>query len=91
MMTKHAAVRAQQRCIPLEISMLLDQFGERHYNGNGVILRYFSKASIRNMLKKQSEKLSAKIKHYFDVYKVVSVDGGNTITIGYRTKRIKRR
>lgn len=40
-----AAVRAQQRCIPPLVEQWLDQFGKEKYDGDGGVLRYFSRAT----------------------------------------------
>ncbi|MDP6652334.1 MAG: hypothetical protein QGF90_09550 [Gammaproteobacteria bacterium] len=35
MNTTHAAIRAQQRCIPPLVDQWLSQFGEEEYDGHG--------------------------------------------------------
>lgn len=47
--SSHAAARAQQRCIPPLVDQWLDQFGEEKHDGQGGVLLYFSRASIRAM------------------------------------------
>jgi hypothetical protein len=91
MQTKHAALRAQQRCIPPIIDIWLDEFGEEQYDGHGGILKYFSKASIRTMERAFGRAPIKKLAEYLDVYKVESSHDGQTITIGHCTKRIKSR
>jgi hypothetical protein len=88
-LTKHAAVRQQQRCIPPLIDEWLDRFGEENYDGHGGVIRYFSKRSIRAMrrcfgrepLRRMADKLNA--------YKVEDSRSGSVLTIGYRHKRIR--
>jgi hypothetical protein len=87
----HAGVRAQQRCIPPLIDQWLDQFGEEKYDGHGGVLRYFSRASIRAMECAFGRAPVRKMSEYLDAYKVESSNDGHIITIGHRTKRIKRR
>lgn len=90
-MCSHAAVRAQQRCIPPLVAQWLDQFGEERYDGHGGVLRYFSRASIRAMERAFGRAPVRKLAEYFDAYQVESSHDGHVITIGHRTKRIKRR
>jgi hypothetical protein len=87
----HAAVRAQQRCIPPLIDQWLDQFGEERYDGHGGVLRFFSHASIRAMEQAFGRAPVRKLAEYFDAYKVESSHDGQIITIGHRTKRVKTR
>jgi hypothetical protein len=89
-MTHHAAIRSQQRCIPPLINQWLDQFGEEEYDGHGGIRRYFSNTSIRVMEREFGRGPLAKLAGYLDSYKVESSHDGQTITIGHRTKRMKR-
>jgi hypothetical protein len=49
MNTRHAKIRAQQRCIPPLINDLLDRYGQEEYDGHGGITVYLNKASIKNM------------------------------------------
>ncbi|MGZ8913831.1 MAG: hypothetical protein ACXW1Z_12090 [Methylobacter sp.] len=90
-MTHHAAIRSQQRGIPPLIDLWLDQYGEEEYDGHGGIRRYFSRASIRTMEKEFGRGPLSKLSEYFNSYKVTSSDNGQTITLGHRAKRIKRR
>ena len=87
----HAAVPAQQRCIPPLIEQWLDQFGEEKYDGNGGILLYFSRASIRAMERASGRAPVRKMTEYLDAYKVESSHDGRVLTIGPRTKRLKCR
>ncbi|SFO21628.1 hypothetical protein SAMN05216386_2968 [Nitrosospira briensis] len=87
----HAAVRAQQRCIPPLVEQWLNQFGEEKHDGHGGVLRYFSRASIRAMERAFGRAPVRKMSEYLDAYKVESSHDGDVLTIGHRTKRIKRR
>ncbi len=49
MNTIHAAVRAQQRCIPPMVDQLLDLYGQEEYDGHGAVILYLNKVSIRHM------------------------------------------
>jgi hypothetical protein len=89
-MTHHAAIRSQQRGIPPLINQWLDQFGEEEYDGHGGVRRYFSRASIRAMEREFGREILSKLAEYFSSYKVASSHDGCTITVGHRTKRIRR-
>lgn len=89
--TKHAKVRAQQRCIPPLIDEWLDRFGEEEYDGRGGIRKYFSRRSIRSMQREFGREPVRRMHDYFDAYKVEDSRGGATVTIGHRDKRLKRK
>lgn len=90
-MTTHAQVRSQQRGIPLLIEQWLDQYGEEEYDGHGGVIRFFSKASRRAIEKDNGRMITSKLSEYINnVYKVASSHDGTTITLGHRTRRIKR-
>lgn len=91
MVTKHAEVRRQQRCIPPLIDQWLDQYGEERYDGRGGIIRFFSRASIRSMERAFGRAPVRKLSEYLNAYKVESNKDGCTITIGHRYKRIIRK
>jgi hypothetical protein len=89
-MTNHGAVRSQQRAIPPLVLQWLDQFGEEQYDGHGAIIRYFSRASRREMEREFGSNPVKKMSEFLNAYKVESHDG-MVITTGHLTKRIKRR
>lgn len=91
MNTLHATTRAQQRGIPPLVDQWLDQFGEKEYDGHGGVIRFFSRASIRAMERRFGSAPVRKLAEYFHAYKVESSHDGHVITIGHRTKRIKRK
>ena len=90
LMTKHAAIRAQQRCLPPMIDELLDRYGEEQYDGHGHVIKFFSKTSKRNVERDWGRRPVACISQWMDAYKVSSTDG-TVITCGHRHKRIQRR
>ena len=90
MNTKHAEVRAQQRCIPPMVNQLLDLYGEEEYVGHRTVTLYFNKISIKNMERDLGRRPVSRLAEWFDTYKVKSIDG-HTITIGHRTRRIWRK
>lgn len=89
-LTCHAHKRSQQRGIPPLISLWLDQYGEEQYDGRGGIIRYFSARSIRLMEKDFGRGPVRRMSEYLSAYKVESSRDGQTITTGWKTRRIKR-
>jgi len=89
-MTIHAAIRSQQRGIPPLVIQWLDQFGEECYDGHGAVIRYFSRASRREMEREFGNDLISKLSQYFKAYKVENHEGV-VITTGHLTKRIKHK
>jgi hypothetical protein len=89
--TQHAAARARQRAIPPFVEFLLDEFGERLYDGRGGIRVFFTRRSIRRMEHSFGRRPVAKMSEYFSVYRVDDSRDGITITIGHRSKRMNRR
>ena len=86
----HADVRAQQRSIPPLVLQWLDQFGEEEYDHSGGVIQFFSSSSIRAMEREFGCAPVRKMSEYFSAYKVESSRNGKTITVGHRSKRIKR-
>jgi hypothetical protein len=90
MNTMHAAIRAQQRCIPPMVDQLLDQYGQEEYDGHGAVILYLDKVSIRKMERDLGRRPVSRLAEYFDVYKVKGMDG-QTITVGHRNRRVWRK
>ena len=90
MNSRHAEVRAQQRCIPPMFDYLLDLYGEDDHDGRGAVIRYFSKSSIRNMERDFGCRPVSRLAEWLNTYKVMSSDG-RTITLGHRTRRLWRK
>jgi len=89
--THHAAVRAQQRAIPPFAEFLLDEFGERLYDGHGAVRVFFSRRSIRRMEQSWGRRPVAKLSEYFGVYRIEDSRDGSIITVGHRSGPMKRR
>lgn len=86
-MTKHAAIRQQQRGIPpLMIDLLLD-FGSSEPAGNGTFLLFFDK-SARRRLESYAGPLAKVFQEHLGVYAVVANE--TVITTGHRFDRIRR-
>lgn len=88
--TKHAQLRAQQRCLPPFVDRLLDEFGEELHDGHGAIKVYFSHRSVRRMERAFGHQPVTMFKRYLLAYRVESVSDGRVITRGWRTGRIDR-
>lgn len=87
-LSKHAQIRSQQRCIAPLIVDLLMQFGARECDGRGGEICYFdhrSKRQIQSYVGVSFEK----IRKQLDAYIVVANE--TVITIGLRYKRINRK
>ena len=88
--TNHAQQRAQQRGIPPLIDQLLEMYGQEQHDGHGAVVLYLDKASLRRMERDMGRRPVARLSEWLDAYKVKSTDG-NTITVGHRYQRIRRR
>lgn len=88
MMTRHAKVRSQQRCIPPLVLDLLIQFGATESAGDGASKMFFDK-SARRRVHSYAGALASLLDEHLDSYAVVSQDN-QIITVGHRTERIHR-
>lgn len=90
MNTRHADIRAQQRCIPPMMDQMLDLYGQEEHDGHGAVILYLSKDSIRHMERDLGRRPVSRLAEWFDAYKVKTLDG-LTITVGHRTRRLWRK
>jgi len=90
MNTQHANIRSQQRGIPPLIDQWLDLYGKEEYDGNGAVIVYLCKSSIRSMERDLGKRPVSRMSEWLSAYKVRST-GGETITMGFRRKRINRK
>lgn len=88
--TRHAQIRMQQRGVPPLIEHWLDEFGEEQYDGHGGVRRYFTHKSIRAMERAFGRAPVRRMAEYLDAFKVESSRDGQTLTLGYQSKRICR-
>lgn len=88
--TKHASIRCQQRCIPPLINQWLSDFGAKEYDGHGCVTRFFNKQSIKSLKKEFGSEPIKLLSKYLTAYKIESCENKVVVTIGYRTKKIKR-
>ena len=91
MLSEHAAKRLKQRGIPPLIRNWLLDYGEMNYDGNGAIIRYFSKSSVREMERDFGREPIRKLSEFLRCYLIQSIDGV-IVTIGkrYQNSRINR-
>jgi hypothetical protein len=87
-LTQHAETRMGQRCIsPLIVDWLLD-YGATKHDSHGAELMFFDKCSRRRLVKAVGKPVVGQLSKQLSAYIVV---GDNAvITVGHRTKRIKR-
>lgn len=88
-MTRHAEIRMQQRAIPPLVTEWLDQFGATAYDKHGAKRRFFDKQSRKRLTRAVGKKVVNQLSKELSAYMVVSDDKA-VLTVGYRTKRIKR-
>lgn len=88
--SKHAAIRAQQRGIPSMIQEYLLEYGTEIYDGHGGIKRCFDKCSIRRIERCLGHEQVRRITDFQDAYLIESSHDGSIITVGHRTKRMHR-
>lgn len=90
MISIHASIRAQQRCIPPIVDQLLEHYGQEEHDGRGAVIVYLNKHSIRKMERDLGRRPVSKLAEWFDAYKVRAADG-RTITMGRRSRRLWRK
>ena len=87
-LTHHAEIRMQQRTIPPLILDWLIDYGATSYDKHGARKRYFDKRSRKRLMKEVGKSIVSQLSKHLTVYAVTTDD--SVITVGYRTKRIKR-
>ncbi len=90
MNTRHAELRSQQRGIPPMIDQWLDLYGQEEHDGHGAVVVYLNKMSIRHMERDMGRRPVARMSEWLGAYKV-RASNGETITIGHRTRRVRRK
>ena len=82
--TKHANQRAQQRGIPPLIQVWLLDYGVESFDGDGSVIRYFNRESIRKMEREVGTTPVKRLSEYLRCYLVQSSKDGAIITVGKR-------
>ncbi len=86
----HTKTRAQQRGTPPLIDDLLEAYGQEQHDGQGAVILYLNKTSVRRMERDMGRRPVARLSEWLDAYKVKTTDG-DTITVGHRYRRIWRK
>lgn len=88
--TKHARIRAQQRCLPPVVDDLLSRFGEESHLGNGLVRLILTKRSAGRA--SNVSKLSAtQCFQYRGAYQIESLRTGQIVTTGWTHKRVRHK
>jgi hypothetical protein len=86
--THHAAARQQQRGIPIYVIDTLINYGKVNHDHHGAEILTFPKAVRQNLRNTLPKRLYVALESHFDCYAVLSE--GVIVTVGHRTKRIKK-
>lgn len=89
-LTRHAAIRLQQRSIPPFIADMLDLYGARQPAGKGAEIVYMDKAARRRMSQALGGAAVAALQPLLSAYLVES-SSGHVITAGWRQTRVQRK
>ena len=88
--TLHASRREQQRCIPPLIQELLADYGTRTYDSRGGVVCYFDRGSRKRLRKNLGGQVVKRLEPMLNSYLVLTSDEAQVITMGWRSKRIRR-
>lgn len=72
------------------VDQLLDLYGQEQHDGQGAIVLFLNKLSIRRMERDLGRRPVARLAEWLDTYKVKDMEG-RTITVGHRYQRIWRK
>ncbi len=87
-LTRHAAIRSQQRGIPsASIEALLD-YGTEHHDHHGAVIVLLDRSATRKLARARSMR-GAEVDALRGLYAVVTTDGA-VRTVGHRTRRLPR-
>ena len=89
-LSNHAALRQQQRGVPPLITNWLVNYGDKHYDGHGGVVCYFSKRCIRRLEREVGTAPVKRMSEFFRCYLVKSAVDDTVITVGklYPNNRI---
>ena len=88
-LTNHARTRIQQRGIPEAVVESLLDFGRETYNHRGGLVVYFNRRAREGVRQACGKEIYKRMEAHLDAYAVVG-HSGNIVTVGHRTRRIKR-
>jgi hypothetical protein len=89
LITKHAAVRMQQRGIKDKTLDCLLKFGSKIRRDRGCFMMFFDKQARNRLQKIVDSNLYIFIQSQIDAYAIVSANG-EVLTVGHRFRRINR-
>jgi hypothetical protein len=87
-LTQHAAVRAQQRALPLLVIDWLQRFGHEHHDGRGCVVLSFDKRARRKLERAVGCEPVRRMKDWLDTYAVLGLDG-QVVTAGHCYRRVR--
>jgi hypothetical protein len=87
-LSRHAAIRSQQRGIPPHAIDYLLAFGREHHDHHGAVILLLDRASIRH-LSRSAGLRGSDVDNLRGLYAVVAGNGRVT-TVGHRTRRLQR-
>lgn len=87
-LTRHAAVRSQQRGIPPRAIEALLDFGTEHHDHQGAVVLMLDRAATRR-LARATRLPASELDQLRGLYAVLATDGW-VRTVGHRTRRLQR-
>lgn len=88
-LTRHALIRMQQRGIRADVVEDLLDFGRTTHDHRGAEIVFFDKAARQRMARERGEDALRHLGRRLHAYLVMSA-GGDVLTVGHRTRRIRR-
>lgn len=87
--TRHALIRMQQRGIHADVVESLLDFGRTAHDHRGAEIVFFDKAARRRLAREHGGEVLRRLGKRLRTYLVVDTDG-DVLTVGHRTRRIRR-
>ncbi len=88
-LTRHALIRMQQRGIRAEVVEDLLDFGRTTHDHRGAQIVFFDRAARRRLARERGDEVLRRLGKRLRAYLVVDTDG-DVLTVGHRTRRIRR-
>ncbi len=87
--TDHARTRLQQRGVSLTVLDCLFAYGKMAHDHHGAEILFFDHCAKKQVRRNYGEREFKHLESKLDAYAVIGSDGA-VVTVGHRTKRIKR-